>query len=44
MDSLITAAARALAKGDLLGALKRVALRNDPPALAHARHHNGPAR
>jgi hypothetical protein len=34
MDSLITAAARALAKGDLLGALKRVALRDDAPALA----------
>jgi len=34
MDSLITAAARALAGGDPLGALKRVALRNDPPALA----------
>jgi hypothetical protein len=34
MDSLITAAARALATGDLLGALKRVALRNDAPALA----------
>jgi hypothetical protein len=34
MDSLITAAARALAAGDLLGALKRVALRNDAPALA----------
>jgi hypothetical protein len=34
MDSLITAAARALASGDLLGALKRVALRDDPPALA----------
>ena len=34
MDSLITAAARALAAGDLLGVLKRVALRNDPPALA----------
>lgn len=34
MDSLIAAAARALAAGDLLGALKRVALRNDPPALA----------
>ncbi len=34
MDSLITAAARALATGDLLGALKRVGLRNDPPALA----------
>ncbi len=34
MDSLITAAARALAAGDLLGALKRVALRDDPAALA----------
>jgi hypothetical protein len=34
MDSLITAAARALAMGDALGALKRVALRGDPPALA----------
>src|SRR5215472_15164415 len=34
MDSLITAAARALAAGDPLGALKRIALRNDPPALA----------
>jgi hypothetical protein len=34
MDSLITAAARALAAGDPLGALKRVALREDPPALA----------
>src|SRR5450830_1045518 len=34
MDSLITAAARALAAGDALGALKRVALREDPPALA----------
>ena len=34
MDSLITAAARALATGDLLGALKRVALREDAPALA----------
>jgi biotin operon repressor len=34
MDSLITAAARALAAGDSLGALKRVALRDDPPALA----------
>jgi hypothetical protein len=34
MDSLITAAARALASGDLLGVLKRVALRDDPPALA----------
>jgi hypothetical protein len=34
MDSLITAAALALAAGDPLGALKRVALRDDPPALA----------
>jgi len=34
MDSLITAAARALAAGDPLGALKRVALRDDGPALA----------
>ena len=34
MDSLITAAARALAAGDVLGALKRVALREDAPALA----------
>jgi len=34
MDSLITAAARSLAAGDPLGALKRVALRNDAPALA----------
>jgi len=34
MDSLITAAARALAAGDPLGALKRIALRDDAPALA----------
>ena len=34
MDSLITAAARALAAGDPLGALKRVSLRDDAPALA----------
>ncbi len=34
MDSLITAAARSLAVGDPLGALKRVALRDDAPALA----------
>src|SRR5262245_28704871 len=34
MDSLITAAARALAAGDPLGALKFVALRDDAPALA----------
>ena len=36
MDSLITAAARALSAGDPLGALKRVALRDDAPALAFA--------
>ncbi|WP_454619401.1 helix-turn-helix domain-containing protein [Bradyrhizobium cenepequi] len=34
MDSLITAAARALAMGDPLGALNRVALREDAAALA----------
>jgi hypothetical protein len=34
MDSLITAAARALAAGDPIGALKCVALRDDAPALA----------
>ena len=34
MDSLIAAAARALVVGDALGALKRVALRDDPGALA----------
>ncbi|MGP2493229.1 helix-turn-helix domain-containing protein [Mesorhizobium sp. PUT5] len=34
MDSLITAAAHALATGDPLGALNRVALREDAPALA----------
>jgi len=34
VDSLITAAARALAAGDPLGALKRVALRDDASALA----------
>src|SRR4029453_496532 len=34
MDSSITAAARALRGGDPLGALKRGALRDDPPALA----------
>jgi hypothetical protein len=33
-DALITTAARALAAGDPLGALKRVALRADAPALA----------
>jgi tetratricopeptide (TPR) repeat protein len=34
MDSVIAAAAQALATGDPLGALKRIALRNDAPALA----------
>jgi len=34
MDSLIAASARALAAGDALAALKHVALREDPPALA----------
>ncbi|HET7065009.1 MAG TPA: helix-turn-helix domain-containing protein, partial [Rudaea sp.] len=34
MDSLITAAAHALAQGDPLGALKRIALREDASALA----------
>ncbi len=34
MDSLITAAAQALASGDALGALNYIALRDDPPALA----------
>jgi hypothetical protein len=34
MDSLIAAAARVLAAGDVLGALKRVGVRDDPPALA----------
>jgi DNA-binding transcriptional ArsR family regulator len=34
MDSLVAAAARALSTGDPLGALKRIALRDDPPALA----------
>src|SRR5262245_8125382 len=34
MDSLVAAAARALAAGDPLGALKRVGLRDDAPALA----------
>ncbi|MCW5636510.1 MAG: helix-turn-helix domain-containing protein, partial [Rubrivivax sp.] len=34
MDSLVAAAARALAAGDAIGALKRVSLRDDPPALA----------
>lgn len=34
MDSMITAAGRALAAGDPFGALNRIALRDDPPALA----------
>lgn len=34
MDSMITAAAHALASGDPLGALKRIALRKDAAALA----------
>src|ERR1700758_5691238 len=34
MDSSITAAGRALRAGDPLGALDRIALRDDPPALA----------
>ena len=34
MDSLINAAARALVAGDPIGALKRIALRDDAPALA----------
>lgn len=34
MDSLVTAAARALKAGDALGALKWFALRHDAPALA----------
>ena len=34
MDSLIAASAHALAGGDALGVLKRIALREDPPALA----------
>lgn len=34
MDSLLNSAARHLAGGDPLGALKRIALRDDPPALA----------
>lgn len=34
MDSLIAASARALAAGNVLGALQQVALRDDPPALA----------
>ena len=43
MDSLITAAARALAAGDALGALNRVALRNDPPAPFEASRWRGSA-
>ena len=37
MDSLVASAGRLLAAGDPLGALKRVALRNDPPAQARRR-------
>src|SRR3984893_11400414 len=38
MDSLITAAARALAAGGPLAALERVALRDDAPGLALRGH------
>jgi hypothetical protein len=41
MDSLITAAARALAAGDLLGALKRIALRDNTPGAGAPRHRDG---
>ncbi|MDP0927786.1 HTH domain-containing protein [Paracoccus onubensis] len=34
MDGLIASAAQSLARGDALSALKRIALRDDPPALA----------
>ncbi len=34
MDSLIAAAARAFASGDVIGTLQRIGLRDDPPALA----------
>ncbi|GGA76642.1 hypothetical protein GCM10011385_33340 [Nitratireductor aestuarii] len=34
MDPMISAASDALSKGDPLAALKRIALRDDPPALA----------
>lgn len=34
MDSLVASAARSLAAGDPLAALKRIALREDPPSLA----------
>ncbi|MDN4589650.1 helix-turn-helix domain-containing protein [Xenophilus aerolatus] len=34
MDPLLAASARDLARGDALGALGRIALRDDPPALA----------
>ena len=44
MDSLITAAARALAAGDPLGALKRVALRDDRACPRAARYRDGAAR
>jgi hypothetical protein len=44
MDSLITAAGRPLSAGDPLGSLKRVALRDDAPALCASRHRDGAAR
>jgi hypothetical protein len=47
MDWLITAAARALAAGDPLGALNRVALRDDAPSARlsfHRAHIRLPSR
>jgi len=44
MDSLITAAARALARSDPLGALNRVALRDDASARAIFRRFAGRRR
>ena len=44
MDSLIAAAARALAAGDPLGALNRVALRDDAHALLFAAQDLAPER
>src|ERR1700693_2470981 len=41
MDSPVTDAARALAAGDPLGALKRVALRDDAPAISASQHEAG---
>ena len=43
MEPLITAAARAVEAGDPLGALNRVALRNDAPSLA-LRHRDAAQR